>query len=149
MQRRVYNGPRANLADAVDCSNDREFLMDDGYGADVPDGVYELQEDDIDEFGCVTYAGNMPRFVYPICKLCQDRGKRIERHFLHRCEFFGKMTIGERKTFLRGENRCFNCLAPGHSSGDCRRTGRCSKCKERHHTMICTSNREPMPRRPT
>ena len=38
---------------------------------------------------------------------------------------------------LRTSRRCFVCLKIGHLSRDCRSSGKCSKCRGRHHTSIC------------
>ncbi|XP_065902449.1 uncharacterized protein [Dysidea avara] len=38
---------------------------------------------------------------------------------------------------LRRSGRCFICLRRGHLSRECKSTGRCRTCKDRHHTSIC------------
>ena len=42
-----------------------------------------------------------------------------------------------RKQILRTSGRCFVCLRCNHLSRNCRSTGRCAKCRGRHHTSIC------------
>ena len=42
-----------------------------------------------------------------------------------------------RKQILRTSERCFVCLRRNHLSRNCRSTGRCAKCRGRHHTSIC------------
>ena len=45
--------------------------------------------------------------------------------------------ITERKQFLRANGRCFNCLCKGHVGRNCRSSGKCQRCRGRHHTFIC------------
>ena len=42
-----------------------------------------------------------------------------------------------RKQILWTSGRCFVCLRRNHLSWNCRSTGRCAKCRGRHHTSIC------------
>ena len=46
------------------------------------------------------------------------------------------MTVEQRLTHLRSNHLCFNCLAPGHKTADCRSYGRCRTCRDKHHTLV-------------
>ena len=37
---------------------------------------------------------------------------------------------------MKNHHLCFNCLAPGHKTNDCRSLARCKTCQEKHHTMV-------------
>ena len=41
---------------------------------------------------------------------------------------------------MRSRCLCFNCLAPGHNSTDCRSPARCHACGGKHHTLIHREN---------
>lgn len=132
------------MGDFSDLSDMEEYLGGAEYGADVPDHVVELKEEDFDDDGAFGHAGNYDpatKFIFPLCKFCQG-DKTNARHFLHRCEKFGKASVAAKKDFLRSEKRCWNCLAPGHQSSKCSRSGRCSKCQGKHHTLICEEPRK-------
>ena len=47
------------------------------------------------------------------------------------------ITGSARKQILRTSGRCFNCLRKGHVACNCRSSGKCQRCKGRHHTSIC------------
>ena len=49
--------------------------------------------------------------------------------------------VSQRKEILKRDNRCYNCLIPGHRINDCRNEGRCRSCQGKHHTSICFINR--------
>ena len=46
------------------------------------------------------------------------------------------MSPEQRRTHIRNNNLCYNCLAPGHRTTDCRSLSRCKQCSGCHHTMI-------------
>ena len=46
-------------------------------------------------------------------------------------------SVSARKQILKTSGRCFNCLRKGHVGRNCRSSGRCQRCKGRHHTSIC------------
>ena len=48
----------------------------------------------------------------------------------------------ERKTFLRKHIKSFVCLKNGHRSFDYRTNSKCSYCREKHLTSICSSRPE-------
>ena len=65
----------------------------------------------------------------PSCCFCQ------QGHSSKDCTTI--VTTAARKASLKNDGRCYNCLARGHLSRQCRSAGRCSKCKGKHHTSIC------------
>ncbi len=66
----------------------------------------------------------------PPCPLCG------EDHGLGRCSKFMAMEPTERKNVLAKERRCFLCFQKGHNVGRCHCTYTCSKCKQKHHTLL-------------
>ena len=50
-------------------------------------------------------------------------------------KFIG-MSISQRSDHLKAHNLCFNCLAPGHRTAECRSLSRCRSCQGKHHTMV-------------
>ena len=58
-----------------------------------------------------------------------------ESHRSSECEKV--KTIPERKEILKKKKLCYNCTGQNHSVASCR-SRNCSKCKQRHHTSICT-----------
>ena len=73
-------------------------------------------------------AGKVPR--RPPCPLCG------EDHGLGRCAKFMEMQPTERKGLLAKERRCFLCFQRGHNVGRCHCTYTCSRCKQKHHTLL-------------
>ena len=45
--------------------------------------------------------------------------------------------ISTRKEVLKNKNRCFNCLAFGHTVKNCTKKSKCFTCNEKHHISIC------------
>ena len=64
------------------------------------------------------------------CVLCNDK------HPLYLCTKFNGMSLEQRRTHIRNHNLCYNRLAAGHRTTDCRSISRCKQCSGRHHTMI-------------
>ena len=65
------------------------------------------------------------------CMLCPGI-----KHPLYQCPMFNNMTINQRGDHLRNKRLCYNCLAPGHPTVDCRSIARCRACGGRHHTLV-------------
>ena len=72
---------------------------------------------------------NYQNFIYERL-LCSDK------HPLFLCSRFNTMTVEHRQTHLRSNHLCFNCLAPGHKTADCRSYGHCRTCRDKHHTLV-------------
>ena len=72
------------------------------------------------------------------CLLCSP-----EKHQLYLCRKFNSMTVSQRTEHLKTHRLCFNCLAPGHQSADCRSPARCRTCSAKHHTMVHGNNATP------
>ena len=68
----------------------------------------------------------------PQCVICG------ENHIVHKCETFKAMKVSERCDIVKEKGLCFNCLRPGHLSGDCRSDGRCraDNCGRKHSTWL-------------
>ena len=43
----------------------------------------------------------------------------------------------------KSSDHCFNCLRKGHLSRNCHSTGKCVKCRKRHHSSICEQDQSP------
>ena len=52
------------------------------------------------------------------------------------CPKFINMPVLQRSDHLKANHLCFNCLAPGHKTAECRSLSRCRSCQGRHHTMV-------------
>ena len=65
------------------------------------------------------------------CILCPP-----DKHPLYLCPKYNSMTVTQRQAHMKTHRLCFNCLAPGHRTADCRSTARCKTCSGRHHTMV-------------
>lgn len=65
------------------------------------------------------------------CQLCPG-----SKHPLYQCTIFNGMSIQQRGDHIRALKLCYNCLAPGHHTGECRSTARCRSCGGKHHTLV-------------
>ena len=65
----------------------------------------------------------------PFCTYCN------KDHTSNRCNII--TDIAARKTFLRENNRCYNCLRSGHTVNTCFSKYVCFHCKGKHHISIC------------
>ena len=61
-----------------------------------------------------------------------------ENHWLPRCDKFRKLSIEERKTFVRNNKLCLNCLTTGHFVRDCPKSSFCKVegCTGKHSTFL-------------
>ena len=71
------------------------------------------------------------------CILCADK------HPLYLCPKFNTMTVNQRGDHIRTHKFCYNCLAPGHKTADCRSIARCKTCSGCHHTMVHRDTSSP------
>jgi len=51
-------------------------------------------------------------------------------------------SVDERKTIVRRQGRCFNCLRRNHVVSACNNKRNCTKCSRRHHTSLCPQLQE-------
>ena len=51
-------------------------------------------------------------------------------------------SVQERKEILKRKRLCYNCTGQNHSVSSCR-SRNCSRCNQRHHTSICSSQEGP------
>lgn len=64
------------------------------------------------------------------CQMC------TESHTISHCKEFGRQTPAQRSEYIKTNNLCYNCLAPGHSVRQCRIPTCCRLCRRRHHTLL-------------
>lgn len=57
-------------------------------------------------------------------------------HRLFACNEFKEQPTGAKLDIVRNSRLCFNCLSPNHRVHDCQSTFVCSKCKQRHNTLL-------------
>lgn len=70
------------------------------------------------------------------CPLC--RGK----HKVYRCTMFLRAGLQERWYLILKHGLCLNCLYPKHSSFTCRQDGTCTRCGQRHNSLLCPRHPE-------
>ena len=63
------------------------------------------------------------------CSLCH------ESHRLYRCDQFQRMSVQQRRNYVRQSKRCFNCLQVYTRKHTCSEHV-CRKCNARHHTLL-------------
>ncbi|XP_075170021.1 uncharacterized protein LOC142241996 [Haematobia irritans] len=68
------------------------------------------------------------------CMVC------MQRHSLRYCQKFVMMDVSERRTVVRDNDYCLNCLARSHTVDACQSDDRCKKCGYQHHTMLHPRN---------
>ena len=78
-----------------------------------------------------------PTFRYE-CILCKP-----VKHPLCPCPKFNGMDLNARIEHLKTHKLCFNCLAHGHRTAECRSYARCKTCSGRHHTLVHQSQPAP------
>jgi hypothetical protein len=59
-----------------------------------------------------------------------------QSHNLHQCAEFLALSVRERKTFVKGNKLCFNCLKNNHQVGNCKSSHVCKECKGKHHSLL-------------
>ena len=74
------------------------------------------------------------------CGICD------KAHPTARCWNLTKIPVNERKAKLRSAGLCYRCLNKGHVSIGC--SASCSKCKGRHHVLLCQPQREKVSPKP-
>lgn len=82
--------------------------------------------------------------VTPTCLHCS------KSHKIYNCEAFLGLDTTLKIKRVKELKLCFNCLASGHFTTQCKSIG-CKKCNKQHHTLLHFSNnhantREPTPR---
>ncbi|XP_075167658.1 uncharacterized protein LOC142239771 [Haematobia irritans] len=65
------------------------------------------------------------------CILCPKHS-----HKLSACQKFRKLSPAERFSSIKRHRLCLNCLVKGHEAKDCTSKHRCSKCDQRHHSLL-------------
>lgn len=68
--------------------------------------------------------------VDPVCYLC------CESHYLTNCKRYKRMLSSDRLQFAIIQSVCINCYRKTHTVERCPYGGRCSRCNEKHHTML-------------
>lgn len=67
------------------------------------------------------------------CTMCNGR------HTIYNCDNFGKLDAKSKLDKAKQMQLCLNCLTKGHYTRRCKSKFNCSKCKARHHTLLCES----------
>ncbi|XP_017485298.1 PREDICTED: uncharacterized protein LOC108373869 isoform X2 [Rhagoletis zephyria] len=65
------------------------------------------------------------------CALC-----KTSQHPIYSCSRFKKLSIQDRKKFVRDNHMCLNCLSQSHLIKDCRSPHNCAHCQERHNSSL-------------
>ncbi|XP_055910832.1 uncharacterized protein LOC129945200 [Eupeodes corollae] len=68
------------------------------------------------------------------CPKCQ------EQHNLPQCPKFVALDAESRRSFVKSNSLCFNCLRPGHGVYKCHSNFRCRECRSRHHSLVHPSS---------
>lgn len=68
------------------------------------------------------------------CKLCKSS------HPLRLCPKFTQMSVRDRISKVNSLKHCTNCLSSTHLASDCQSVHTCMQCKQRHHTLLHTSD---------
>ena len=58
------------------------------------------------------------------------------RHALWKCSRFKELAVEERWAITKSQRHCFNCLASGHLSKNCKSKQRCLQCGGVHHSLL-------------
>ena len=56
---------------------------------------------------------------------------------------FNNMSVHQRGEHIRSKKLCYNCLAPGHQTGECRSLARCRSCGGKHHPLVHRETSSP------
>ena len=68
------------------------------------------------------------------CHLCK------EKHHLDECSKFEKMSIEERRDYIRSNHLCFGCFSSDHMSKGCLKKRCCKVCGKRHPSSMHIEN---------
>ena len=68
------------------------------------------------------------------CKLCKSL------HPLRLCPKFAQMSVRDRISKVNSLKYCTNCLSSTHLLSECQSVHTCMQCKQRHHTLLHTSD---------
>jgi hypothetical protein len=90
--------------------------------------------------------------ILPVSNLCQKGRPAVnvtthgdkaitcvkcnQSHNLHQCAEFLAPSVRERKTFVKGNKLCFNCLKNNHQVGNCKSSHVCKECKGNYHSLL-------------
>ncbi|XP_058456731.1 uncharacterized protein LOC131434103 [Malaya genurostris] len=97
--------------------------------------------------GCVKVGGPSQRKVFtvksvvnaatteskmnaPQCPAC------TEKHLLHQCSKFVKLSIPQRRELISQSSLCWNCFRSNHQARNCKSKFSCRTCHARHHTLL-------------
>ncbi|XP_055543082.1 uncharacterized protein LOC129728654 [Wyeomyia smithii] len=64
------------------------------------------------------------------CELCSGQ------HPNFKCSVFRSMTVSQRIAKVKECRLCFNCLRKGHRSNMCASEKTCTKCSQKHHSLL-------------
>ena len=119
--------------DYREASSDSDSDVDFSYRSKSKPPVYENSDDSSEGLPRSSGAALpvVSRQAKP-CPYCNGNHSPVHCHVV--------TDVGQRSEIIKTARRCFNCLLPGHRSSDCSSSGRCRKCRGRHHTSLCNLN---------
>ncbi|XP_065084920.1 uncharacterized protein LOC135707118 [Ochlerotatus camptorhynchus] len=59
-----------------------------------------------------------------------------EKHLLHQCSTFNKLSVSQRRELVTQRSLCWNCFRSGHQARACKSKFSCRTCQARHHTSL-------------
>ena len=57
-------------------------------------------------------------------------------HQVWKCDVFKGKSVENRRSFVKGNFLCYNCLLPGHRVSNCCLRITCRKCNQKHNTLL-------------
>ena len=78
-----------------------------------------------------SFTANTSESSPPVCCLC-----KTDKHFLFACPRFKALSHEQKRSTIKSNDFCINCLRPGHFVRQCRSTSRCRKCDKSHNTLL-------------
>nr|XP_029729152.1 uncharacterized protein LOC115266749 [Aedes albopictus] len=63
-----------------------------------------------------------------------------EAHTIYQCASFKRIPVVNRRELVQRAKLCFNCLKATHGVKNCTSPLVCKQCKQKHHSLLCTSD---------
>ncbi|KAG7307103.1 hypothetical protein JYU34_007243 [Plutella xylostella] len=79
-------------------------------------------------------ASSNEKHSQPSCPCCNDKHRIVE------CNKFHNLSPEGRSNEVVKHNLCSNCLRRGHNATECRLSGTCRICKQKHNTLLHRSD---------
>ena len=74
--------------------------------------------------------GKSAESLMNLCHYCSNK------HALWKCEEFINLDVKRRRTFVKENALCFNCLKTGHRASACGFGRKCQVCRMKHNTLL-------------